>query len=518
MSLTSPGFLAAVALLVPVYYLIPRRGQWVLLLGASCLFYLTGGLSAMAFLAVTTLTTWGAGLALGALNRRRRALSPEEKAAGQALLKRRKKLVVLAACLINFGILFLLKYWSGTAALFTRLSGLSLPEVDLVLPLGLSFFTFQAVGYVIDVYRDKYAPQANPAKYALFVSFFPQMIQGPISRYDQLAPQLLARRQLQWEDLQAGIRLAMWGYMKKLLIAERIGVAADAVFSDQGAYPGSILAFGALAYALQLYCDFSGGIDITRGVARMLGIDMAENFRRPLFARSLTEFWRRWHISLGGWMRDYLFYPLSLSKPFGRLGRWARRHVPGKAGKIFATSLATFVVYLVIGIWHGSSLKYIAYGFYNGGIITASLLLEGVFVPWRQRLGITDSSAFWTLFRIARTNLIVFIGRYLTRAPRLLTGLAMLWRTVTDCHPGALWSGQLLTLGLGWGDYLVVLGASALLFGTELAWERGGDPAGRLARCHWLIQWAALLLSLLLLLFLGLGGSYTPAQFIYAQF
>lgn len=508
MSLTSPAFPAAVAGLTVVYYLLPRRLRWPLLLAVSLLFYLTGGLWALSVLALVTVSTYLAGLALGALNAR----SADREA--KATCRRRKKLVVLAACLVNFGVLFLLKYWSGVAGLLSRF--FPLPAWDLVMPLGLSFFIFQAVGYVIDVYRGKYAPQANLAKYALFVSFFPQMVQGPISRYDQLAPQLLAGEDLDWEDLRSGIRLALWGYMKKLLIAERIGVVAETVYANQANYPGSILAFGTLAYCLQLYCDFSGGIDITRAAARLLGIRMAENFRRPLFAQSLTEFWRRWHITLGAWMRDYLFYPLSLSKPFGRLGRWARRHLPGKAGKIFATSLATFVVYLVIGVWHGSSLKYIAYGLYNGGIITASLLLEGVFVPWRRRLGMEGRG--WTLFRILRTNAIVFIGRYLTRAPRLLVGLSMLKRTLLELHPRALWSGALLELGLGWGDYLVVLLAGLLLFTVELAQERGADVPAWLDSRPWPVQWAMMLGALLALLFLGLGGSYTPAQFIYAQF
>ena len=508
MNLTSPAFLAVVAALTLLYYRLPRRFQWPLLLTVSMAFYLTGGLWAMAVLAAVTVSTYLAALARGALNAR------GADRAAKAVCRKWKKLTVLAACLVNFGVLFLLKYWSGVAGLLGRF--LTLPAWDLVMPLGLSFFIFQAVGYVIDVYRGKYAPQKNLAQYALFVSFFPQMVQGPISRYDQLAPQLLAEHPLDWEDLRSGIRLALWGYMKKLLIAERIGVVAEAVFARQAEYPGSILAFGTLAYCLQLYCDFSGGIDITRAAARLLGIRIAENFRRPLFAQSLAEFWRRWHITLGAWMRDYLFYPLSLSKPFGRLGRWARRHLPGKAGKIFATSLATFVVYLVIGVWHGSSLKYIAYGLYNGGIITASLLLEGAFVPLRRKLRMEGQG--WTLFRVLRTNAIVFAGRYLTRAPRLLVGLGMLRRTLLDFHPGALWSGALLDLGLSWGDYLVVLLAGALLFAVELAQERGADVPAWLDRRHWLVQWAMMLGALLALLFLGLGGSYTPAQFIYAQF
>lgn len=516
MSLTSPYFILGVAVLLILYYLMPRKAQWPLLLCASLLFYLCGGIGSMAFLAVTTASTWLAGLALGALNARRRDLSPEEKAAGQALIKRRKKLVVLAACLINFGILFLLKYWSGTASVLSRLTGKSVGVRELLLPLGLSFFTFQAIGYVIDVYRDKYEPQHSIAKYALFVSFFPQMIQGPVSRYDHLAPQLMESRALDWENLRAGIKLAMWGYMKKLVIAERASVVANAVFSKYWDYPGSVLAFGVLAYSLQLYCDFSGGIDVTRAVARMLGIDLAENFRRPVFARSLTEFWRRWHITLGAWMRDYLFYPLSLSKPFARLGRWARQHIPGKAGKIFATSLATFTVYLAIGVWHGSSLKYIAYGFYNGGIITASLLLEGVFVRWRAGLGMGEESKGWNLFRILRTNAIVFVGRYITRAPRLMVGLSMLRRTVTNFNPGALINGMLSGLGLDIWDYSIAIAAALLMLAVELRQELGRES--RLPQRHWAAQWALMLLSLLGLLFFGLGGSYTPAPFIYAQF
>lgn len=202
------------------------------------------------------------------------------------------------------------------------------------MPLGLSYFIFQSVGYVIDVYRGKLSAQKNPLKYGLFVSFFPQMVQGPISRYDQLAPQLLSQRSLDWRDLKLGIQLCLWGYFKKLVIADRAAVLVNAVITENCPYGGAIIASGILFYCIQLYCDFSGGIDITRGVARMFGIDMAENFRRPIFAMSLTEYWRRWHITLGAWMRDYVFYPLSLSKTFGKLSRWARTHIKGTGGKI----------------------------------------------------------------------------------------------------------------------------------------------------------------------------------------
>ena len=517
MSFTSFTYIAFLVLLTVVYYCIPKRMQWMILLAASYVFYCSSGVRTVVYLLFTTVTVYAAGLLLGRLNAQRKALSDADKAGLQQRIRHRKKAVVAAACVLNFGMLFLLKYWDYTAGLLDRALGTALPRLDLLMPLGVSFFVFQSVGYVIDVYRGKQEPQRNLAKLALFTSFFPQIIQGPISRYHQLAPQLFAGRSVDYEQLRAGIQLIQWGFFKILLIAERVGVVADTVYTSPSSYPGSILALGTLAYCIQLYCDFSGGIDITRGTAQMLGIEMTENFRRPLFAHSLADFWRRWHITLGSWMRDYVFYPLSLSRPFGRLGRWSRKHIKGKAGKILATSLATFVVYLLIGIWHGSSLKYIFFGFYNGIIITTSLLLEATFVSWRARLRMEEHSRAWSLFRIARTCVIVFIGRYITRAPRLLTGLAMLWNTVTDFQPAALLSDTVLSLGIGWTDYLIVALASAVLVAVEYAQERGVHIRQWLAARPPAVQFAAVLLPLLLLLF-GTGGDYVPAQFIYAQF
>ncbi len=516
MSFTSPVFLIATGLLVVAYYLIPRRFQWLLLLAVSYAFYASGGLQAIAFLLLTTGFTWAAGLILERLNGYLRDCKGDKEQ--QKPIKKQKKLVVLTACLLNFGMLFLLKYRDGFVGLIGAVTGNSVSLPDLIMPMGISFYMFQSIGYVVDVYRGKHKAQRNPAKFALFVSFFPQMIQGPISRYGQLAPQLLDEHECCWEDLRDGIQLALWGYMKKLIIAERIGVVANTVFADSNAYAGSILAVGVLAYSIQLYCDFSGGIDITRGIARMLGIDLVENFRRPLFAISLTDYWRRWHMSLGSWMREYVFYPLSLSKFFGKLGKWGRTHLPGRLGKTLGTTAATFVVYFLIGIWHGSSLKYIAFGFYNGILITVSMLLESAFVGWRKKLGMTKESKFWLAFRLVRTWVIVFIGRYLTRAPRLLTGLTMIWRTVFDLHPGALLNGTVLQLGLGLGDWLVVAAGVLVLVVVELAQERGVRVRSWLAKQNGLVQWAAVMFALLAILFFGLGGSYTPAQFIYAQY
>ena len=343
MSFTSLPFLVLVLVSVGVYYLLPKKGQWVALLAASMVFYCVGGGKTVLYVFYTAATVYVSGRLLGHFNALRRAAPKEERKAITAKYKPYRRGVVLFACLANFVLLYILKYWNFTAELLQPLAdqvspGSQIPLSELVLPLGISYFIFQSVGYVIDVYRDKYQPEKNFAKLLLFVSFFPQMVQGPIGRFDQLAPQLLAQRSADYTNLKYGIQLMMWGYFKKMVIADRAAVLVNTVLDDPWSYSGSILAVGVLFYCIQLYGDFSGGIDIARGVARMFGIDLAENFRRPIFSTSLTDFWRRWHITLGAWMRDYLFYPLSLSKPFGRLGRFTRKHIKGKLGKILPTS------------------------------------------------------------------------------------------------------------------------------------------------------------------------------------
>ncbi|MFQ9860314.1 MAG: MBOAT family O-acyltransferase, partial [Evtepia gabavorous] len=412
MSFTTLPFLVLVALSVAAYYLLPQRVQWMALLAASMVFYCVGGGKTVLYVFYTAVIVYGSGLLLGRFNDLRRAAPKEEKKAITARYKPYRRAVVLVACLANFGLLYVLKYWNFTADLFQPLAdqlrpGTQIPLSELVLPLGISFFMFQSVGYVIDVYRDKYAPEKNFAKLLLFVSFFPQMVQGPISRFNDLAPQLFARRSLDYTDLKYGIQLILWGYFKKMVIADRAAVLVNTVLDDPWSYSGSILAVGVLFYCIQLYGDFSGGIDITRGVARLFGIDLAENFRRPLFSTSLTDFWRRWHITLGAWMRDYLFYPLSLSKPFGKLGKFTRKHLKGKLGKILPTSLATFLVYFVIGIWHGANWRYVAFGFWNGGIITLSLLLAPYVLRWKQALRINDKSIGWHRCQLGRTIRLV---------------------------------------------------------------------------------------------------------------
>lgn len=512
MSFTSVEFILLTVSTVFLYYIVPKRYQWIVLLAANYIFYLSGGILLTGYLLAATAVTYASGLRLEKLNGLKGSIGKEE-------LKTRKKRVAAASLVFNFGMLYMVKYLDGTVETIAQLAGRQAPEINILVPLGISYYIFQSCGYVIDCYRGKYEVEHNIGRYALFVSFFPQMVQGPISRHRDLGSQLNQTHDLDFENIRMGLQLILWGYFKKLVIADRAGVVVNTVFDGYENYSGSIIVLAVIFYCIQLYCDFSGGIDVARGIARMLDIHLAENFRRPIFADSVADYWRRWHITLGSWMRDYVFYPISLSKPFMKLGKFSRKKFGGIFGKILPTSLATFIVYLIIGIWHGSSPKYIVFGFWNGIIITASLLLEPFFVKTCEKWNIDRKSTKWKSFRIARTCFIIFLGRYLTRAVSFGAALSMLKASVTRFGAAALFDGTVLQLGITAADYLIIFAGIAVLLTVEALQEKGISIRKTLAEKSFFIQYLGILLPLAAVLLLGvwLKGDVS-AGFIYMQF
>lgn len=515
-------FLAATLVL---YYLIPKDKRWICLLASSCFFYVwDGGYKTFGYMVFTSLLTFFAGILLEKLNAKKKNLPKEDKTTSARITKQ-KKLTVVAMCVISFGMLFTLKYLSFTVAIvdsFISKFGYELHAPSLLMPLGVSFYIFQSVGYVIDCYRGKHSVEHNYAKYALFVSFFPQIIQGPISRYNQLFETLCTGNDFNADNVRDGIQRMMWGYFKKMVIADRAAVVVSAFFSSYDSYGGAVTAFSVLMYCINLYCDFSGGIDITIGSALLFGVKMEENFRRPIFATSLSDYWRRWHITLGSWMRDYVFYPISLSKPFSKIGKWAREKLGGKIGKIFTTTLATFIVYIFIGIWHGANFRYIAYGFYNGAIITSSLLLAGVYSDLKKKLHIDADSVPWRVFSMLRTSFIVFIGRYITRSPRLIVAFQLILRTFTPSKFdfASISDGVLMKMGLSAQDYLIVGVSLAVMLLVEFYEEKSGHSlVSTLNKKHGALQWAAMTAMILVIVFAGImRGSYISSEFIYKQY
>ena len=520
MSFLTMDFIVFIIISLFLYYLLPKKVQWIVLLVVSYAFFLSGGLRTISYLLFTTLITYGTARYISYCNELNEIAKENNYKLLSKRLKIEKRQVITLGLVANFGVLFFLKYWRYIAESINEIMQAdNLSIINIILPLGISFYMFQSVGYVIDVYRNKYKAEKNFAKFALFVSFFPQIIQGPISRFDNLASQLFAKNKFSFDNMKDGIQLAMWGYFKKLIIADRLTVIVNLVFNDYNSYGGAIILTGVVLYCIQLYCDFSGGIDIARGIAKMFGIDVVENFRRPIFATSLADFWRRWHITLGSWMKDYLFYPLALSKPFIKLGKITRKHISGKLGQIIPVSIATFIVYFVIGIWHGSGFKYIAFGIWNAVIITASLLLEPVYVKIKSKLKIADSNKAFYIFQIVRTSIIVVIGRYITRATAFSDALQMLKITFTNFNISELLNGTLLEMGLANIDLIVVVIGILVVLIVEAFAEKGKDLKDGLNKKGAFTQSSVLIGYMIVMLVFGLcRGDYIASEFIYSRF
>ena len=518
MAFTSAAFLVFVAAAVLCYRLVSVRFRWVVLLADSYIFYGFFSVKAMIFLVFTTAVTYFCALFLKPADTK--GLSREDAAKLKRSTKKRVRRVLAFALAVVFGVLFMLKYYNFLAdnlvSLTSRLGIGNPPRLELLLPLGISFYIFQSAGYLIDVYRGKVKAEKNPLKLALFVSFFPQIVQGPIGRFERLAPQLFAGKSPSGEDLRGGIMLMLWGFFKKMLIADGLAFFVDGVFGGYQNLGGAVIFSGVVGYCFQVYGDFSGGIDITRGAAQMFGIELDENFSRPYFAGSVQEFWKRWHITLGEWMRDYVFYPLSLSGGFSRLGRFSRNVFKGRAGKVIPAALASFVVFMLIGIWHGASWKYIAFGLYNAVIITFSQLCEPTLQSLHARLGTRVDSWQWRIFSVPRTFFLMTVGRYFSRGASLTAALAMLKITFSSPRFYELFDGTLVRLA---GDVLPSIFALLALLCVSVLQERGVKIRAALWEKPAALQFLVILSLLSALVFFGIyREGYIATQFIYAQF
>lgn len=490
MELFSLLYIIFVAALLLLYYGLPHirkswsRFQWWILLAGSLAFYLYEGKSHIVFLLGTSLTTYAGGLAMSALDagyaREKKQIKDRAQRKKRKAVTQRKKRVVLTAVLVfNFGILAWLKYWN---VLFQ--SG------SLVLPLGISFYTFQAVSYLIDLYGSKYAPEKNYAKFLLFVSWFPQMLQGPIGRYDRLSVCLFSEHRFDGERAQRALYLILFGLLKKYAVADMLEAPIASIF-DSGSMAdrsGSMVVFGILLYSVWQYADFSGGIDIVRGVSELFGVTLDENFRQPYFSTSLGDFWRRWHITLGAWMRDYVFYPFALTKGMQNLGRWCTKHLGKHAGRTIPAGIANIVVFLLVGIWHGAQSHYVLWGLYNGVVIALSDLTAPLWQNLAGKLHMNTESKGFHVFRVIRTFLIVNIGWYFDRIYDFHDCMLAFYKTFADFRLGdfGYLFENIVVAGAGslanvLGSFAVAAAGTVLMIVISVKKERGQDPAGELA-------------------------------------
>lgn len=529
MALFSIKFIGFVCITLVVYYALNKKvpgKQWIILLLASLIFYhWTGKFS---YIIITALTTWAGALLSLKIGAKYKAIK-KDKTIGRAEKKvvkkhilNQRRVVLLAVMLVNFGILGYIKYWStmwnGLMGFLQMNPGFHFGH--LLLPLGISFYTFQSMGYMIDVHNDKYPPERNFFKFLLFVSFFPQLIQGPINRFDALAKQLFEPHPVLFENIRYGMLLFGFGAMKKFAIADLLNPSVAAIMDKgPGDVPGSIMLLGAFLYAIQQYADFSGGIDMVMGAARMFDIQMAPNFRQPYFSTSLGDFWRRWHITLGAWMRDYVFYPFALTDSMLHFGKWAGTHLGKHCGRVLPACVGNLVVFFLVGIWHGPELHFVLWGLYNGIIIALNDLFEPVFKAGLHFLQVNEKSKGYHLFLILLTFFIVNIAGYFDRITDVSKSFHFLVHTFTNFEVsgfGATYH-SLVYPHLSDHAILVICLASIIVFINSVLQERKIDTFSRLANIHIAFRWAVYygVIFLTMASFLipsGAGG------FMYANF
>ena len=486
MVFNSYSFLLFFPVVLVLTRVLPVKWRNGLLLLASYVFYASWGVGFCVLLLGITVLVYAAGLLLE---------------------RRRRKWLFLLGLAGTLGALLVYKYLDFglyTVNALTRALGLGepMPRFSLLQPAGISFFTFQAAGYLIDVYRGKYKPEKNFLRFALFVSFFPQLLSGPIGRGDQLLPQYAHPRKADFAAVRRGFLVMTWGFFLKLCIADRAAVLVNTVYGDYESYSGIFLVFATLVYALQIYGDFAGYSYMAIGGAEMLGIHLPKNFDTPYFSKSIQEFWRRWHISLSSWFRDYVYIPLGGS----RCAAWKKyRNV--------------FIVFLVSGLWHGSVWTFVLWGAIHGFY----QIFGGVTKPLREKvldgLHVNRQAGSYQLFRMAVTFLLVDFAWFFFRAEGLGPAVAMLKHAIVFLRPWELAGEAFYTMGLDRQDFWALLICTAVLLLADVLQYRGKDLPGWFAEQNWLFRELALAGMILAIFIFGIwGNGFDASSFIYFAF
>lgn len=470
MTYTSAAYWLMVAVLILIYFILPKRVRYLALLAGSLVFYWSASSAGRKIFLLTMAVSYVFGIILERFS---------------------SKILLFAALIVCMGPLLMVNFHAY---------GL-LRTGNVVAPLGLSFYSLQIVSYLVDIYKEKIRAQKNPFKYALFVSYFPQILQGPIPRYEQLGSQLFEGHSFDARRFVRGCQLILWGFFLKFVIADKAGIAVNAVFGSTDYYVGQYVLLGGALYAFQLYTDFMSCVELSRGVSEIFGIELANNFNHPYFATSVQDFWRRWHISLSSWLRDYVYIPLG----------------GNRKGK-FRQYVNIVITFLVSGLWHGQGVHYIVWGllhaFYQ--------LVEKFLMPARKKIAsflkMPFGSLAWTCVRVPWTFFRVTLAWILFRAPSLTQGISMLQSLFTIRNPWIWFDGSLLQLGLDEKQWHVLgYGMLVLLF-VSICQEHV-NIRDWILRQHLIIRWTLYIAAVTAVVLFGTYGyGYDASAFIYGNF
>lgn len=405
-----------------LYSLTPQKYRYLTLLAIStlCIVWMSG--FGAIFILTTILTTYFTGILMDNIVAKNDTTGLEKAVRKQikAKVKRQKKFVVLGYIVINLGILLTLKYFNffsiSTSQILNLFGINTVPLIfKLAVPFGLSYYTLQAISYVIDVFRGKYQSERNVLKLALFIAYFPQLHEGPFGRYDLLMPQMCSGKRITVDSLYKGIVRILWGMFEIFMVANRAAIISDSIFSNYQQYGGFTILLGGIAFTLQLYAEFVGYIDIVRGVSNIFGIELTKNFDMPFLAENVADFWRRWHISLGSFFRDYVFYPVSTSQWLRKL----TKKMSFDVGSFVSVTVSLLVVWFLTGLWHGASEKYICYGLYYFLLILSFNILSPMVTELMLKHDINQQSKILKSVRIIKTWIFVLIGMIMFRAENM---------------------------------------------------------------------------------------------------
>lgn len=496
-------FLTFFPIVVLIYFIIPKKIREVWLLVTSSFFYLFQSPGHFLFLSLSICTTYLTGRFLGILFGKKELSKKRQTRYGR---------VILSFCLlINLGMLFCFKYFHFFFEMAGRVAGkfhwkITEPTFQFLLPIGISFYTFQAIGYVIDVYRQKDLPEKNIIRYALFVSFFPLILSGPIERGNHLLPQFQNLKQLKlwdYERITGGVSMMLWGYFMKMVIADRIAIFVNGVYGTYRDQSGILLIAAAVLFSVQIYCDFAGYSQIAIGAAKVMGIDVMENFQAPYFSKNVREFWHRWHISLSTWFRDYLYIPMGGS----------RCHPVRKYFNIVLT-------FLVSGIWHGASLHFLVWGGIHGALQVSEDCLSKPVNKINKKFAVNTECFSYRFMQQATTFALVTAAWVFFRARSVREALEYLAFCVSHFRMEALFNGSFYAVGLSQSEIAVMIFSILVLFASDrIRYHYGEGWSQYLNRQNLIFRWLFYVVIFFAILVFGIyGPDYGASQFIYMQF
>ena len=510
------------------YCFMPQKAKKYYLLTASMVFYWLISGKLILFLLITVMAVHHFALWLDRIRAQKDAAvkecEREERKQIKKAFQKKSRAVLAFAAVVHIGALLMIKYSpffteniNSLLKLFHSQTVLEIPK--FIMPIGISFFTLQAVSYLVDVYRGVSRADDNIFRVALFMSFFPQIVEGPICRYEQTAPKLWNVKKIDYQNFTLGITRVLYGYMKKLVVADRLNPLIQEVFDNYNSYDGGMIALAAVFYTVQLYMDFSGTMDAVIGTAQVFGVELPENFRRPFFSKTISEFWQRWHITLGTWFKDYIFYPVTMSKPMKNLTSSARKKLGNHFGPLVAGSVALFCVWFSNGLWHGAAWNYIFFGMYHFVLILCGNIISPAVRTVNAKLHISPEKFPYRLMQMLRSCILVVIGELFFRANGLRAGLAMFKKLFTDMKITLLTPEVLKPLGIDLKDIAIVLVAVTIVFVISLLNEKGIPVGERVNSLKLPARWAILFtLIMFIVIFGAYGPGYIPVDPIYAEF